>query len=113
MGLSGRARKKILERGIVGTAVIRESRRIADDGTDEHGQRGQFLLNDLREAGFWGKHRYRFTLDVQIPDAEQYEVSGEFKTPAKAGRIGLLAHRDLEPGLELPVKVDRDDPQQI
>ena len=113
MGLFDRSSKKILERGIVGTAVIRESRKIEDDGTDEHGQRGEFLLNGMRDAGLWGKHSYVFTLEIQVPETEPYEVSGEFKTPAKAGRTGLLSHRGLEPGLELPVKVDRDDPQQV
>jgi hypothetical protein len=113
MGLFDRSSKKILERGIAGTAVIRESRKIEDDGTDEHGRRGEFLLNDMRDAGLWGKHRYVFTLEIQVPEAEPYEISGEFKTPAKAGRTGVLSHRGLEPGLQLPVKVDRDDPQRI
>jgi hypothetical protein len=102
----------ILKSGIAGTAVIRESRKI-EDGTDEHGRRGQFLLNDMRDAGLWGKHRYDLTLEIQIPDTEPYEVSGRFKTPAKAGRTGLVSHRGLQPGLELPVKVDPGDPQQI
>jgi hypothetical protein len=113
MGLFDRGTKKILERGIPGTAVIREARKIEDDGTDEHGQRGEFLLNDLRDAGFWGKHSYDFTLDVRVADAEPYEVTGRFKTPAKAGRTGLLSHRGLNPGIELPVKVDREDPQLV
>jgi hypothetical protein len=113
MGLFDRSSKKILERGIAGTAVIRESRKIEDDGTDEHGQRGEFLLNDMRDAGLWGKHRYVFTLEIQVPETEPYEVSGEFKTPAKAGRTGVLSHRGLEPGLQLPVTVDRADPQRI
>lgn len=112
MGLFDRSTKKILERGTPGTAVIRESRKI-EDGTDEHGQRGEYVLNDMRDAGLWGKHRYEFTLEIQVPGAEPYEVSGEFKTPAKAGRTGLVSHRGLEPGLELPVKVDREDPQRI
>jgi hypothetical protein len=113
VGLFDRSGKGILQRGIAGIAVIRESRRIEDDGTDEGGQRGEFLLNDMRDAGLWGKHRYVFTLEVRIPETEPYEVSGEFKTPAKAGRTGVLSHRGLEPGLELPVKVDRGDPQRI
>ncbi len=113
MGLFDRSGKSILERGIAGTAVIRESRRIENDGTDEQGQRGEFLLNDMRDAGLWGKHRYVFTLEIQVPEVDPYEVSGEFKTPAKAGRTGVLSHRGLEPGLKLPVKVDRDDSQRI
>ncbi len=113
MGLFDRSSKKILERGIAATAVIREARKIEDDGTDEHGQGGEFLLNDMRDAGLWGKHRYDFTLEIQIPESEPYEVSGEFKTPAKAGRTGLLSHRGLEPGLELPVKVDPEDSQRV
>jgi hypothetical protein len=113
VGLFDRSSKNILEGGIAGKAVIRESRKIEDDGTDEHGRRGQYVLNDMRDAGLWGKHRYDLTLEIQIPDSEPYEVSGRFKTPAKAGRTGLVSHRGLQPGLELPVKVDPRDPQQI
>jgi hypothetical protein len=113
MGLFDRSSKSVLKQGIAGTAVIRESRKIEDDGTDEGGQRGEFLLNDMREAGLWGKHTYIFTLEIQVPETEPYEVSGEFKTPAKAGRTGVLSHRGLEPGLKLPVKIDRDDPQRV
>ena len=102
----------ILEHGIAGTAVIRQSQKI-EDGTDEHGRRGQFMLNDMRDAGLWGKHRYDLTLEIQIPETAPYEVSGRFKTPAKAGRTGLVSHRGLQPGLQLPVKVDPNDPQQI
>jgi hypothetical protein len=112
VGLFDRSSKTILERGIAGTAVIRESRKI-EDGTDERGQRGQFMLNDMRDAGLWGKHRYDLTLEIQIPETEPYEVSGRFRTPAKAGRTGLVSHRGLQPGLQLPVKVDPNDPQQI
>jgi hypothetical protein len=113
MGLFDGGAKKILRDGIPGTATIREAEQIHDDGTDEHGQRGEFFLNDLRDAGFWGKHRYLFTLDVAVEGSEPYEVSGEFKTPAKAGKTGLLSHRGLNAGLELPVKVDRSDPQKL
>jgi hypothetical protein len=113
MGLFDRSSKRILERGVAGTAVIRESRKIEDDARDEHGQRGQYVLNDMRDAGLWGKHSYDLTLEIQIPGTEAYEVSGEFKTPAKAGRTGLVSHRGLGPGLELPVKVDREDPQRV
>jgi hypothetical protein len=105
-------RRKIREGGIAGTAVIREARQIEEHG-DERGQRGQYLLNDLRDAGFWGKHSYVLTLEVQLPDREPYEVTGEFKTPAKAGRTGTLSHRGLQPGLSLPVKADRGDPQRL
>jgi hypothetical protein len=112
VGLFDRSSKTILERGIAGTAVICESRKI-EDGTDERGQRGQFMLNDMRDAGLWGKHRYDLTLEIQIPETEPYEVSGRFRTPAKAGRTGLVSHRGLQPGLQLPVKVDPNDPQQI
>ena len=112
MALFDRSSKNILERGVAGTAVIRESRKI-EDGTDERGQRGQYVLNDVRDAGLWGKHRYDLTLEIQIPETEPYEVSGRFKTPAKAGRTGLVSHRGLQPGLQLPVKVDPHDPQQI
>ncbi len=112
MGLFDGSSKSILERGIAGTAVIRESRKI-EDGTDEHGRRGDYLLNNMRDAGLWGKHRYVFTLEIQVPEIAPYEISGEFKTPAKAGRTGVLSHRGLEPGLELPVKVDRADRQRI
>src|ERR1044072_6299593 len=113
MGLFDRGEKKILERGTPGTAVIRESRKIEDDGTDEHGQRGEFLLNDLRDAGFWGQHRYEFTLEVEVPGRAPYEVTGQFKTPAKAGRTGMFSHRGLKPGLKLPVKPDPADTQRI
>jgi hypothetical protein len=113
MGLFDRGEKKILEGGIAGTAVIREASKVEDDARDEKGQRGQYALNDMRDAGLWGKHSYNFTLEIQVPETEPYEVSGAFKTPAKAGRTGLVSHRGLQPGLELPVKVDRDDPQRI
>jgi hypothetical protein len=113
VGLFDRSSKNILERGIAGTAVIRESRKIEDDARDERGQRGQFMLNDMRDAGLWGKHRYDLTLEIQISETDPYEVSGRFKTPAKAGRTGLVSHRGLQPGLKLPVKVDPHDPQQI
>ncbi len=113
MGLFDRGEKKILERGIDGTAVIRKAEKVEDDGVDEHGRRGQFVLNDMRDAGLWGKHSYKLTLEIKIPETEPYEVSGEFRTPAKAGRTGLVSHRGLQPGLELPVKVDRDDSQRV
>ena len=112
MGLFDRSSKNILERGMAGTAVIREARKV-EDGTDEHGRRGQYVLNDMRDAGLWGKHRYDLTLEIQVPEMEPYEVSGRFKTPAKAGRTGLVSHRGLQPGLQLPVKVDPHDLQEI
>ena len=107
MGLFDRGAKPSPKGGIEGTATIRES--------DRSGAAfGQF--SDFEVVNLVGTRKYRFALEVQIPDRDPYDVEGEFKVPRRAENTGLLAGevaKPLQPGVELPVRVDPADPSTV
>jgi len=108
MGLLGRGGGRILEEGIEGTAKI--------VGLEQHHLTGKardgdsWVWEDAIEA--FGKAKYSLELEVTLPGRPPYRVAGRFKVPAKAERTGLT-RASLSRGLELPVRVDPDDPERV
>lgn len=112
MGLFDRGRKQVLEGGIEGSALIRESNPYGEPGARSNSGETIFDL----ELNRFGNRNYRFALEVRIPDRDPYEVEGDFKVPRKAENTGFLAAdvgNALKPGLELPVRVDPNDRESI
>lgn len=110
MGLLGR--RGSLRNGIEGTAVIRRSEPFGEPGRRNNSGESIFDL----ELNRFGTRRYTFTLEVRTPDRDPYEVEGQFKVPRKAENTGWLAAdvgNKLQPGLELPVRVDPADPSSV
>ena len=60
----------------------------------------------------FGSDRHVLHLEVRLPGRDPYTVSGEWKVPSRSlgsfGGGGILAE-----GIELPVRVDPDDPQSV
>lgn len=114
MGLFGGKKSELLKSGVEAKAVIRESRPFdkvkALSGGAEPGESG--ILSHLDELGI-GKRRYGFVLEVTPPGGEPYEVDIETKIPAKAESAGRARLKDLAPGLELPVRIDSSNPQNV
>ena len=86
-------------------AVIRESDQL-DNPTG-----GPSHLLDLAFDHF-GSRRYRLLLEVRIPGHDPYMVEGEWKVRNRSlgvfGGGGILAA-----GIEVPVRVDADDPGSV
>jgi len=95
-------------RRLRGVAIIRESsRELARDGDHT-----LWIL----DAGLnrFGRRRYDFALEVQVPGIEPYVVRGAFRVPLKAENTSILSRANkLEVGLELPVDVDPAKPQDV
>lgn len=110
MGLFDRARKKeTLADGIEGTATIVGAKRDADwAGKAQDGE--SWWWEDA--YGSFAKQGYELELEVSVPGREPYTVRGRFKAPAKAERVGLT-RASLSAGIELPVRVDRSDPERV
>jgi len=108
MALFGLGRSRALEGGIEGSALIRESEPFGEPGSRTNSGDSIFDL----ELNRFGTRKYRFTLEVRLPDREPYEIEGQFKVPRKAENTGFLpadVGNALKPGLELPVRVDPAD----
>jgi hypothetical protein len=61
-----------------------------------------------------GTRAYWFTLEVQLPGRDAYEVQGRFDVPRKAENVSFFDIANaLKPGLELPVRVDPADPETV
>lgn len=78
----------------------------SETATDVERQRGVSHDHVVHENAFnavgLGSIPHRLTLEVTVPGQAPFEVSGEFKVPARAtGRSGYT----LPPGLRLPVAV--------
>jgi hypothetical protein len=60
----------------------------------------------------FGSRRHRLVLEVRLPGRDPYTVHGEWKVPNRSlgalGGGGILAA-----GMELPVRVDVDEPQSV
>ena len=68
----------------------------------------------LPEMNLLGSNWYGLTLEVRLPDRETYEVTGRFKVPVRAENVSLFDIADkIQPGVELPVRVDRGDPKKL
>ena len=63
----------------------------------------------------WRTRKYRFVLEVRLPDREPYAVEGIWKVPSKAEQTGPLRSggSTLPPGVEVPVDVSESDPQKV
>ena len=108
MGLLDRGRDRILAEGIEGTAKIVDLEQHHLTGKPNDGD--SWWFEDLAEG--LGKSKYTLELEVTVPGRDPYRVKGRFKAPAKAERTGLT-RASLSRGLELPVRVDRDDPNLV
>ncbi len=107
MGLLKRDDRERPDRRIDGTAVIRESERFG-------AAFGQF--SDFELVNRFGTRKYRLMLEVRLPEHDPYEIEAEFKVPRKAENTGFIAGgigTPLNPGLELPVRVDAIDPASV
>ncbi len=105
MGFFASRRDRILEGGIEGTAVIRESERFGNESANSgEPWPWEITLNVI------GSRRYRLRLEVRLPGREPYEVEGPFKVPRRAENVSMFnIGRVLPQGLELPVRVDPGD----
>jgi hypothetical protein len=107
MGLFDRG-KPGAKGGTEGTAVILESE--ANPGTLTSASESQAMFIDMN---FLGSRKYRFALEVRLPEQDPYRVEGVFKVPKRAENTGLLETGALQPGIELPVRVDPGDPEAV
>jgi hypothetical protein len=109
VSLFSRGRKESAADAIEGTAKIVAVDRDADwAGKAKDGE--SWWWEDAYDS--FAKKGYELDLEVSIPGHEPYRVRDRFKVPAKAERTGLM-RESLTPGLELPVRVDRSDPQRV
>ena len=109
MGLLRRGRDRGIEGGIEGTAKILALDRDADwTGKPQDGE--SWWWEDAYDV--LAKKGYELDLEVTLPGREPYRVRGRFKVPAKAERTGFV-RGSLNPGLELPVRVDPADPDRV
>jgi hypothetical protein len=95
-------KKKGLEGGIAGTAVIKSCKR-----ESESAGIGQGEVVRLADTGIIGKHKWDLTLEVTLEDGrDPYPVDGTFKIPSK------LMHWISE-GRTVPLQADPADPQRV
>ena len=96
-----------------GVAVVRESRRLRRRTDGEDTQRDNPL--DYAFEHF-GSEPYRLLLEVRVPGRDAYTVDGEYKVPNRSlGAFGShFSGADfLAEGVELPVRVDPEDPESV
>jgi hypothetical protein len=109
----GRRDKRILKHGIAGRARILVSERYEKTGLFATGDGDN--VSYLR-PNFFGTRTYWFKLEVHLPSQEPYETQVEFEVPRRAENTGILPfHRGhvLAAGVDLPVRVDPDDPHAV
>lgn len=94
--------------GTEGTAVILEAE--ANPGTLTSASESQAMFVDFN---ILGSRKYRFALEVRLPDRDPYRVEGVFKVPKRAENTGLLETGALQPGIELPVRVHPGDDEAV
>ena len=113
MGLFGNRRNRrrlaALRDAPEATAVIVGSETVGAMGRREAGS----TIFDI-ELNVLGTRAYLLTLEVRMSGREPYDVSGRFDVPRKAENLGFfdIANK-LQPGIELPVRVDPSDPDNV
>jgi hypothetical protein len=107
MGLFDGKRKMSAD-AVEARAVILEAE--ANPGTLTSASESQAMFIDFNVLG---SRKYRFALEVRVPDRDPYRVEGVFKVPKRAENTGVLETGALQPGIELPVHVDANDPQAV
>ncbi len=99
---------------VEGVAVIRESQRLRTAaGSDYSAPDGplDYVIDHF------GSEPYRLLLEVRVPGRDAYTVDGEWKVPNRSlsGLFGnATGGADVLPeGVELPVRVDPEDPGSV
>ena len=113
MGLFGNRRNRrrlaALSDGHEATALIVGSEPFGNIGSRD----SPSTILDI-EPNVLGTRAYRLTLEVRVPGREPYDVSGRFDVPKKAENLSFFdTANPLKPGIELPVRVDPNDPETV
>ena len=100
---------------IVGTAVILTSEFDPDAGSrrdsEGDGARDQGPIGMLLDAV--GGLPYAFLLEVTPDGGTPYQVAVRSRVPPKAEKIGMLQSIRIPPSLQVPVRIDANDPTRV
>lgn len=108
MAIFGRLRRGNDDATVAGVAIVTSSSMI--DNVEHRGGRNVEVRDNALNQFSLGTIPHDLTLEVRIPGRAPYEVNQRVKVPAKAtGRQGY----ELPAGLELPVKLRGDDPDDV
>jgi len=97
---------------VEGVAVIREAHPLIRTQSNDSGPDNplDYVIDHF------GSERYRLLLEVRVPGRDPYTVNGEWKVPNRSLSFfgAALGGTDfLVEGIELPVRIDPEDPGSV